>query len=411
MRAQLAVQHLHQRHHAVLRDAVRAEADVGHEPREGGGGEHVPALASARRAAARRPRRRGSRPRGRRRSPSASPRASCSVTGAGHRDAGVVEDDVGAAVVLPGGVGERLDRRAAPSRRSTTPIASAPAARSFAAAASSAFASTSASTSFAPSRASASALAKPMPLAPPVITATLPRRSFMSPPVAAQDTLGPCRRAISSESSLRSKPRVRGIWWWEGWRWSCTAIRASRQISISPSRSTAPNIEVALSALEGLGFRPRAPVALRRLRRPGAACGLGAYEGSHGVLALERGAAGDRDRPLRRGAAFPFEPAWVRRLRADLGGADRERREPDGSDRDEAARRAPTGSRGRATARGDRARARRPRSWLSARAGSSIARRSGELGSGSRTQSGSAGSRARSASRVLALEGGAQSVA
>src|SRR2546422_1083128 len=62
----------------------------------------------------------------------------------------------------------------------TTPSTSAPRARSSPAVCSSACASTSASTSFMPSPANAPASARPMPLAPPVTTATRPLNSRMA---------------------------------------------------------------------------------------------------------------------------------------------------------------------------------------------------------------------------------------
>ena len=58
------------------------------------------------------------------------------------------------------------------------------------------------------------------------------------------------------------------------------------------------NVESALAALEELGYRPRAPVALRAFANP--------LPGTEIDLFVED--------PL------PFESAWPRRLRADLGG-------------------------------------------------------------------------------------------
>src|ERR1700743_1834603 len=79
----------------------------------------------------------------------------------------------------------------------------APAAFSPATAASSAPCSTSASTSLAPSRCKALASARPMPLAPPVITAVLPAKSWMPSSAIASALLagpgGELRRAALDE--------------------------------------------------------------------------------------------------------------------------------------------------------------------------------------------------------------------
>jgi predicted nucleotidyltransferase len=81
----------------------------------------------------------------------------------------------------------------------------------------------------------------------------------------------------------------------------------------------APNVDAALSALEGLGFRPRAPVPLRAFADPAQRL---EWERTKGMTVFSLWSA---DLPgtevdLFVAVPLPFEAAWPRRLRADLGG-------------------------------------------------------------------------------------------
>jgi hypothetical protein len=79
------------------------------------------------------------------------------------------------------------------------------------------------------------------------------------------------------------------------------------------------NIEAALSALEGIGYRPRAPVPLRAFADPEQRAD---WERTKGLTVFSLWSA---DLPGTEVDLFvsdplPFEPAWERRLRAQVGG-------------------------------------------------------------------------------------------
>lgn len=81
----------------------------------------------------------------------------------------------------------------------------------------------------------------------------------------------------------------------------------------------APNVDAVLSALEGLGFRPRAPVPLRAFADPEQ---RSEWERTKGMTVFSLWSA---DLPgtevdLFVSEPLPFGAAWLRRLRADLGG-------------------------------------------------------------------------------------------
>jgi hypothetical protein len=81
----------------------------------------------------------------------------------------------------------------------------------------------------------------------------------------------------------------------------------------------APNVDAVLSALEGLGFRPRAPVPLRAFADPEQ---RSEWERTKGMTVFSLWSA---DLPgtevdLFVSEPLPFAAAWPRRLRADLGG-------------------------------------------------------------------------------------------
>lgn len=81
----------------------------------------------------------------------------------------------------------------------------------------------------------------------------------------------------------------------------------------------AANVDAALSALEGLGFRPRAPVGLRAFAD---AEQRAEWERTKGmtVFSLWSPTLPGTEIDLFLSEPLPFEAAWPRRLRADLGG-------------------------------------------------------------------------------------------
>jgi len=80
-----------------------------------------------------------------------------------------------------------------------------------------------------------------------------------------------------------------------------------------------PNVDAVLAALEGLGYRPRAPVPLRDFAD---ADQRAEWERSKGmtVFSLWSAEFPGTEIDLFVSDPFPFEAAWTRRLRADLEG-------------------------------------------------------------------------------------------
>jgi len=78
------------------------------------------------------------------------------------------------------------------------------------------------------------------------------------------------------------------------------------------------NVGTALSALEGLGYRPRAPVPLRAFADPAQRAD---WEHTKGltVFSLWSAELPGTEIDLFVADPLPFEPAWGRRLRAQLG--------------------------------------------------------------------------------------------
>ncbi len=79
------------------------------------------------------------------------------------------------------------------------------------------------------------------------------------------------------------------------------------------------NVDATLGALEELGFRPRAPVSLRAFADPGQRA---EWQQTKGLTVFSLWSAGlpGTEIDLFVADPLPFEPAWARRLRADLGG-------------------------------------------------------------------------------------------
>jgi hypothetical protein len=80
-----------------------------------------------------------------------------------------------------------------------------------------------------------------------------------------------------------------------------------------------PNIEAVLSALEQLGYRPRAPVALRSFIDPEQRADWVRTKGLT-VFSLWSAELPGTEIDLFVAEPLPFEPAWARRLRAGLSG-------------------------------------------------------------------------------------------
>ena len=80
----------------------------------------------------------------------------------------------------------------------------------------------------------------------------------------------------------------------------------------------AANVEAALAALERLGFRPRAPVALRSFADPQQRADW-AHTKEMTVFSLFSPELPGTEVDLFIEDPLPFEAAWPRRLRADLG--------------------------------------------------------------------------------------------
>jgi hypothetical protein len=81
----------------------------------------------------------------------------------------------------------------------------------------------------------------------------------------------------------------------------------------------AANVEAALSALERLGYRPRAPVPLRAFADAEQRADWRRTKDLT-VFSLWSAELPGTEIDLFVAEPFPFEPAWARRLRADLGG-------------------------------------------------------------------------------------------
>ncbi len=79
------------------------------------------------------------------------------------------------------------------------------------------------------------------------------------------------------------------------------------------------NVESALAALEGLGYRPRAPIALRAFADPEQRADWARTKGLT-VFSLWSAGLPGTEIDLFVEDPLPFERAWSRRLRADLGG-------------------------------------------------------------------------------------------
>jgi hypothetical protein len=81
----------------------------------------------------------------------------------------------------------------------------------------------------------------------------------------------------------------------------------------------ASNVNVLLTALEGLGYRPRAPVPIRAFADPEQRTD---WERTKGTTVFSLWSAGFPGTEIDLFVAdpFPFDPAWTRRLRADLEG-------------------------------------------------------------------------------------------
>lgn len=78
------------------------------------------------------------------------------------------------------------------------------------------------------------------------------------------------------------------------------------------------NVEAALTALEGLGYAPRAPVPLRAFADPEQRADWQRTKGLT-VFSLWSAELPGTEVDLFVDEPIPFEPAWRRRLRADLG--------------------------------------------------------------------------------------------
>jgi hypothetical protein len=79
------------------------------------------------------------------------------------------------------------------------------------------------------------------------------------------------------------------------------------------------NVEAALSALSSLGYRPRAPVRLRAFADPEQRADWERTKGLT-VFSLWSAELPGTEVDLFVADPVPFEPAWERRLQADLGG-------------------------------------------------------------------------------------------
>lgn len=80
-----------------------------------------------------------------------------------------------------------------------------------------------------------------------------------------------------------------------------------------------PNVDAALATLEGLGYRPRAPVALRAFADPEQRADW-ARTKEMTVFSLWSADFPGTEIDLFLADPFPFDAAWARRLRADLDG-------------------------------------------------------------------------------------------
>jgi hypothetical protein len=80
----------------------------------------------------------------------------------------------------------------------------------------------------------------------------------------------------------------------------------------------AANVEAALGALEALGYRPRAPVPLRSFADPAQRADWGRTKRMT-VFSLWSAGLPGTEIDLFVSEPIPFEAAWPRRLRADLG--------------------------------------------------------------------------------------------
>ena len=81
----------------------------------------------------------------------------------------------------------------------------------------------------------------------------------------------------------------------------------------------APNVDAVLAALEGLGYRPRAPVPMRAFADPEQRADWERTKGMT-VFSLWSPDLPGTEVDLFVSEPFRFEAAWPRRLRADLGG-------------------------------------------------------------------------------------------
>lgn len=94
-------------------------------------------------------------------------------------------------------------------------------------------------------------------------------------------------------------------------------LRFTADLDLSLSLDEA-NVGAALTALEGLGYRPRAPVSLRAFADPAQRA---EWERTNGltVFSLWSAEVPGTEIDLFVSDPVPFEPAWSRRLRAHLG--------------------------------------------------------------------------------------------
>jgi hypothetical protein len=81
----------------------------------------------------------------------------------------------------------------------------------------------------------------------------------------------------------------------------------------------APNVDAVLAALEGLGYRPRAPVPMRAFADPAQRSDWERTKGMT-VFSLWSADLPGTEVDLFVSEPLPFESAWARRLCADLGG-------------------------------------------------------------------------------------------
>jgi hypothetical protein len=95
-------------------------------------------------------------------------------------------------------------------------------------------------------------------------------------------------------------------------------LRFTADLDLAVALDTA-NVDAALSAFEGLGFRPRAPFPLRAFADPEQRADWERNKGLT-VFSLWSAEFPGTEIDLFVADPLPFGPAWARRLRVDLGG-------------------------------------------------------------------------------------------